>query len=379
MGRINTFFVCFIAFLLWHPVFTPVHVEGFSATIQSIALHFVNGDLINYDRLFPFNLEFYYNSRFGMNLFVAGVMQGLPVDSEWAMRITMCFGFLLLVVSSITLIRYWANTDWGIALLAMVLLPGVSEGAFYFNDNILSSGLAVSALALCAISRRALLVTISGVLLGSAILTRPDNVILMPAIGLIFWMNYGLTKSITKPAIFFGLGFLSVMLLSKGMFNVDFFQTMGIADYAIGLWGHTRQVKWQAIKILLFLGIPGAIFIVLGVVHVIRGKNWLLVLLLVGVPIIYNMGYFGRLSEVRYLLPLTPFFCSLAVLGFKKFNALMPSARHAIFAICLLVMLAPTHFPSRHDEIIRRATHLTRPLLVSFSLARLASGCPRRF
>ena len=42
---------------LLHPIVTPAHVEGFSASIVSLALHLNDGELASYDRLLAANLE----------------------------------------------------------------------------------------------------------------------------------------------------------------------------------------------------------------------------------------------------------------------------------------------------------------------------------
>src|SRR5678815_4849756 len=54
-----------VACWLLHPILTPAHVEGFSASIVSLALHLNAGHLADYDRLQPVNLEYFTLSRLG--------------------------------------------------------------------------------------------------------------------------------------------------------------------------------------------------------------------------------------------------------------------------------------------------------------------------
>src|SRR4051794_390108 len=74
--------VIIVAWLVY-PVLTPAHVEGFSASIESLAIHLATGTLADYDRLHPANLEFFALSRLGTVTFVAALIRWLGLGSEW--------------------------------------------------------------------------------------------------------------------------------------------------------------------------------------------------------------------------------------------------------------------------------------------------------
>lgn len=356
LSRNQTFIIVIITLYLWSPIVAPVHVEGFSASIQSIAMHLVNDNPLDYDRIFPFNFEFFFSSRFGMNFFVAEVMRVLPIKDDLAMSITMWLGFLMLIPASAMLICRWANTDWAAALGFIVLMPGIAQSAFFYNDNVLSAGLAIAAIAICTVARHGAMLVAAGAMLGSAMLVRPDCVLILPAIGLIIWRNVGLRAIAIKHFLLLSLGLLGIMLISRGTYGIDFFQTMKAANYAIALWNRWPSIETHTSNLLLFMGIPGAIFFVLGISQALRSKDWFLILLLVGVPMAYNLIYWGKLWQARQLLPLTPFLGALAAHGVRTFSEIKLALRVAIITVFIAITIAPplhltTHLDGPHSNL----------------------------
>lgn len=137
------------AIWLLSPLTAIQHVEGFSATIDSLALHLVqDGSLRPYDRVFPFNLEFFATSRAGAIAALSGLHAVAPGAGDGAFKLLVVVGLLLLAVGSMQVIRVWTGTGWLAAGAALVLMPGVFESSFIYNDNVLSSGLAATSLAL---------------------------------------------------------------------------------------------------------------------------------------------------------------------------------------------------------------------------------------
>src|SRR6476659_9669854 len=93
-----------IAAWLLHPILTPAHVEGFSASIVSLALHLNDGRLADYDRLHPANLEYFTLSRLGTVAFVSVLTGPAGLPGELAMRLTTWLAFLALATSSFVLV-----------------------------------------------------------------------------------------------------------------------------------------------------------------------------------------------------------------------------------------------------------------------------------
>src|SRR3954471_3192122 len=107
-----------------HPILTPAHVEGFSASIVSLALHLNDGHLADYDRLHPANLEYFTLSRLGTVTFVSVLTGPLGLSGDWSMRLTTWLGFVVLATSSFVLVRRWTNATSTAILTALLLIPG---------------------------------------------------------------------------------------------------------------------------------------------------------------------------------------------------------------------------------------------------------------
>ena len=69
---------------LLFPLLTPVHVEGFTASVASLALHLDRDLITNFDVLQPLNTEYFGLSKLGWVLGTAGLIK-LGLGSEWAM------------------------------------------------------------------------------------------------------------------------------------------------------------------------------------------------------------------------------------------------------------------------------------------------------
>jgi hypothetical protein len=324
-----------IAAWLLHPALTAVHVEGFSASIVSLALHLAAGDISAYDAVFPANLEFFGLSRLGTVLSVAAVVQAFGVSGEWAMRITMWAGFVALVIASCVLVRRWTGASGALAAAPLVLLPGVFESTFFYNDNVLSSAFAVGALAIVASSRRVALTVLAGLLLGYAVVARTDAVLLAPAVPLILFEQYGRGRTFFARNLLFGFGALIPIVLVFAAFGTTIFDVLHISNYAVALWDRGISIRRHVEEVALFVGIPGAILGALGL--------WQLV----GVPVLFNIVCVGKLWQSRQLLPLTPFIAALVVRGWQL---LAPAAgrrrgaipRAAVAAAIVFVVAVPT-------------------------------------
>ncbi|HEV2735017.1 MAG TPA: glycosyltransferase family 39 protein, partial [Longimicrobiaceae bacterium] len=190
---------------LLHPALSPAHVEGFSASIVSVGLHVGQGDVSAYDRLHPANLEFFGLSRLGTALSVT-LFAAIPgVGGDAAMRATMWIAFAVLAWASFTLVRRWTGAGGAVAAASLLVVPGVAETAFFFNDNVLSSALAVASLAVVGSSQRLAVTARAGLLFGAAMVARFDAVLLAPAVPLIAFGQHGLGRTFyLRAAVFTG-------------------------------------------------------------------------------------------------------------------------------------------------------------------------------
>jgi len=90
---------------LLSPIVAPIHAEGFSASIVSLALHLNQGHVADFDRLNPANLEYFAHSRLGTVLLESTLTGPLRIDGELGLRLITWAGFLALVISSFLLVR----------------------------------------------------------------------------------------------------------------------------------------------------------------------------------------------------------------------------------------------------------------------------------
>jgi hypothetical protein len=304
-----------LACWLWWPALFPAHVEGFSASIPSLARHYNDGAVALYDPLFPFNFEFFWLSRLGMNGAVAWLARVPSVSTELSLRLWMWIGFALLVWSSTRLIRLWANVPTGWAFAALLVIPGVSESAFFFNDNVLAAGLSTMALVVVAERGGSLATTFAGVLFGLAVLTRTDVVLVAPLVAVVGAQRHGLRAAFVRHGLLFAAGALLSFCLGLAWVGVSPFELLRVERHAVVLWKRGASVLPHGQSIVVFLGLPGLVLCCYGLLHVVRERNTARRVLLVGVPLLYNVVYLGKLWQSRQLLPLTPVVGALCVLG----------------------------------------------------------------
>ncbi|MGI9089850.1 MAG: hypothetical protein ACR2GG_01965 [Gemmatimonadaceae bacterium] len=345
-----------LAVYLLFPALTPVHIEGFTASIVSIALHLRDGNIGAYDRLHGANLEFFALSRLGVNLFVEFFSRTFHVSAEQALHLMMWIGGVILAIASFPLIRKWADCGTGAALIffSLLLLPGISESTFFYNDNVISAGLTVAALAVAAASPRLLRWGIAGALFGLGVVARFDAVLLAVAFPLIAFEQNRSVPALVRRGLVFGVIAAIVILGIDAAYGTNPLAVLSASRYAVFLWHRDLAPYLHLKQVLYFVGLPGAMLIVLGAWQLLSRREYLRLALLAGVPLFYNVVLLGKVWEGRQLLALTPFFAALAVRGIQfVFRDLKGTAatfaRTSVVAFTLLVVLFP-HTPDHLDD-----------------------------
>ena len=306
-----------LAAYLLHPALTPVHVEGFSAAIVSIARHLVTDDLRAFDPLFEFDLEFFGLSRLGTNLLVALLSAGLGLDGETAFRVLMWVALAGLLVASMRCVRAWSGAGAAGAFAALLLIPGVSESAFFFNDSVTAAALTSTALALLVGSRRVASAALAGAAFGCAVVARVDAVLIGAAVPLILYEQDRLTRPAIVRALAFGAVSIALLVLVPGYFHTSIIDVLRVSSYAVALWARPLDLGRHVSQLALFTGLVTLPLCALGCVQLVRERAWLRLALLVGVPALFNAVCLGKLWQARQLLPLTPFVAALLVIGVR--------------------------------------------------------------
>ena len=337
--------VAVVSAWLLHPILTSAHVEGFSASIVSLALHINTGQIADYDRLHPANLEYFTLSRIGIVSWMSMLTGPLGISGEWAMRATTWIGFAALATSSFVLTRRWANASSLASVVALLLIPGLAESSFFYNDTIFAAALGVTALAVISTSPSAALAAASGVLFGAAIVARLDAILLAPAVVLIGYHQHGLGRTFWSRALVFTIAVLVPVVLVPAALGANILDVVAVTRHAIVLWDAFRPTQ-HARELSLFLGIPAAILMALGCLALVRRRDYMRLLLLVGVPALFNVISFGKILQARQLLPLTPFLAALLILGWQHVSSAMPgrdatALKRTVIAVCCLVWVSP--------------------------------------
>jgi hypothetical protein len=318
-------------------------VEGFSASIESLAIHLSRGSLADYDALHPANLEFFALSRLGTVMFVASLIRWLGLGSEWAMRTTMWVGFVGLIWASIVLIRRWTGVPVMLVVVALLLIPGVSETAFFYNDNVLSAALALGALAVVGSSEGLAWTALAGLFFGAGVVARLDAVLLAPAVGLIGNQQHGLGRTfVRRGLVFTGAALLPVVIVPATV-GATILDVVRISNYAVGLWNLPPSLGPHAREFAFFLGTPAALLVAFGLLKLAKERQWLRFGLLAGVPIIFNLVALGKIWQSRQLLPMTPFFAALAILGWQYLgdDRSRRRLRSAVVVVIVVVLFGP--------------------------------------
>lgn len=346
---------------LLSPLGGMVHVEGFSASIDSLALHLAHGTLLDYDRQFPFNLDYFVATRAGVVVALAALHYLAPDAGEWPFRVVMLIGFAGVVAGTVVLVRRWTGLNGLYAAVALLLMPGVSESGFFFNDNVISSGLAVMAMALL-VARSSRTFTwrafASGILLGAAIACRSDALLVAPAIVGILWTRRAGPRVFVAGLAWVAVGVLIVFAALYAAFGLTLLDSLGAAHRAVLLWSRGPSLKAHVLTLLFFLGVPGVVLGAIGLGVLARGRDRVVAATVIGTLLLYNLAYLGKAWEVRSFLPMTPFFAVLVCLGVQwAIRRASRVERAALVFVIVVVMIAPPIRIATHDgprEVVGR-------------------------
>jgi hypothetical protein len=341
-----------VAAYLVSPILMPVHVEGFTGFVASLALHLRQDSLSSFDPIAPLNVEFFGMTKLGWILAVSA-LTAVGLSTSAAMTILTWLAALVFAVGTAFLVRRWTATPVWAILAALVLLQGVSETAFFFNDNLIASALAVAGLCALYGKRRIPGAVLCGLLFGAAVLTRTDTALMGAPVPLILFEREGVSKRFLAALAVAGLAGGAVLLGTFAWFDATILDLFEVAAAAVQAWDRPPSFG-GAIALLFFLGIPGAFLVLAGIVTLVRNRNGLLAARLLLVPALYLAVLWDKLWEVRQLLPLSPFLAGVAALALSGIFSSARSRRSAVvqgaFAgIALGVLFGPPLFDMRAD------------------------------
>jgi hypothetical protein len=306
-SRILTVLLVGLGVFLALPVFNSVHLEGFSAQIQSIALALGTFGVSHHDTYQPLLTEFIFLTRQGVSELLLGINTVFGYTGDAGFRSLMIASVITILASGAMFARRWGNVGARLALAAMVLAPGIIESSFFFNDNIVSTAFASLAMAIVIPGAGMLRYGVAGLAYCFALLCRLDAVFALPIIvALAASDSYTLMQFIRR-GVAFAAGVLLVGGLMTLMTGATPWDALLIAKtFAAATKGFIKGIRFDSV--MYFFGVVTPIMLIIGAwpdVHdFVRRKRFWYPLALAVYPVIL-IAYAGKNgNEIRYMLPL---------------------------------------------------------------------------
>ena len=330
------------------PVFNSVHLEGFSAQVQSIALALGSFGVERHDTYQPLLTEFIFLTRQGVSELLLAINTVFGYTADAGFRGLMIASVVTILASGAVFARRWGDVGARLALAAMVLTPGIIESSFFFNDNIVSTAFAALAMAIVAPGAGMLRYWLAGLAYCFALLCRLDAIFALPIIVCLAASDSRTVMQFIGRGAAFAAGVLLVGGLMSLMTGATPWDALLIAKtFAAATKGFMKGIGFGAVS--YFFGVVMPLLLVIGawpdVRDLIRRKRFWYPLALAIYPVLLIAYAIKNGNEVRYLLPLLAPVVALQggrglrwVLESLKFGG--GSRRLASLAIVLLLLLS---------------------------------------
>lgn len=343
-------------YLIW-PAFHAVHLEGFTAQTQSIALLKSLAPGVEHDPYLPLVSQFIYQTRSAVIDLLGVIYKIEPGAGDLAFRGLVFLSFMILLASSMIFAKRWGGVKPVFSFFALIMTPGIPETAFFFNDNIVSAAFASAAIGLISRKSGKIEYLLSGILLGMAILSRVDAVFIFPMmIGIVFYAGKDRHDRLAA-ALMICLAAMLVLITSAvvhGFSLIDAFVTAG--KFVVS---HNDKNNWFWMRIFFF-GLSALPFLLIGVWLSFRRlkmqKEYMGMLVFIFYPALLVL-FAPKATEVRYIFPILAPVVALHVgtglhwICRQCLHARGKKLRYAwvTAAFSVLVALSPPMFLKIHD------------------------------
>ena len=297
----------FLCIYLSIPALNAVHLEGFTAQTQSLAMLLSKAPGIEHDPYLPLVSQFIYQTRSAVVDALALIYTFFPNAGDLAYRGLVLASFFLLLASSIVFGKRWGQMPSVFPFFALLLTPGIPETAFFFNDNIISAALSTTALALISEKQSKIKWLLSGCLMGLAIMSRVDAVFMMPIIaGLILYSYkdkyirlYACTYVVMTTAIIIGV---SAIYHGFSILDIFYIAPKFVMNSNDGQW--LSVLLWVKIN---FIGLSSIPLLIIGLFISSRKfqaqHSHIGLLTFIYYPILLTV-FAPKATEVRYIFPI---------------------------------------------------------------------------
>ena len=289
------------------PVFNSVHLEGFSAQVQSIALAMGSFGIARHDTYQPLLTEFIFLTRQGVSELLLAINKVFGYTSDAGFRGLMIASVITILASGAVFARRWGNVGVRLSLAAMVLAPGIIESSFFFNDNIVSTAFAALAMAIVIPGAGMLRYGVAGLAYCFALLCRLDAVFALPMIVALAASDSHTLMQFIRRGAAFAAGVLLVGGLMTMLTGATPWDALLIArTFAAATKGFIKGIGFGAVT--YFFGVVMPILLVIGawpdVRDFLRRKRFWYPLAIAIYPVFLIAYAVKNGNEIRYMLPL---------------------------------------------------------------------------
>ena len=360
-----------LATMAWFmlPALNGAYNEGFQSTSVMDAQALIQGQHDGVDPLYRLDNDFFFSTRLGVSAVLAGLIR-LGLSGAAAFRLIMLTMLIVLLAANAAILVQRYRVYPMLALVPALLFPGLFESAWFFNDNILSAALSSMALALVW-SRPPLAATAAAAMLwGLAVACRTDAVLLAPAFAALLWFGHPSWPQRLRHAGVAVPIAIAVPVLVYASLGFNILDVIGLTRRATAAWARTDPLRRVAYPFIKGISLPGIIVLAAGAWAVVAQRKWREIVLCLAVPLLYGLAYGRMLTEVRYLLPLSPFLGVLMVEGARALMQARPQRRRlgmAAFATALLLCFVPPVLIPPHALYFLSTDHdMPRPFIGRF-------------
>lgn len=282
------------------------HLEGYTANLRSITIAWERGELATQDTYLPLLTPFLFYTRLGMVFLLRGIDAVFGGAGDAGLRGLVIASLLAMMAAAVAAARAWSGLPWWCLLLPLLLIPGLTEIGFFFNDNVVSAAFGIMALALVSWRDRPAAFCGGGALLAAAVLCRTDAALLLPLLGGIAWRRHAGLAPLLPRAAATVLGFALVLVGGFAISGATPLDGLRIAAPFVPVSGGWMRLHMT----ILFFGTVGLPLCTIGVVlglrrHLLRLRDlkWCVVFVLYPGCVV-ALGVLRLATEMRYLYPL---------------------------------------------------------------------------
>lgn len=295
-------FSALTVWMLW-PAFTSVHIEAFSAALESMAIMIArhgNVGLALTDQAYPTYVEYLFMSRSGLVDALQLAMKILGGTGDLGFRMLMIISMVVFVGSSISIVRRWNNVPTVLLLAALLLIPGLADIAFYFSDNLPSAALAMLSLACLPREKQSeLMWIVVGALFAGAVLIRFDAVLIAPALAIGMWIRKPKFDQIAARAVCLTIGLGAVLVLAQILTPYRLADAFQITKLFLNIHESAQDANRLREVRVGFFGYAAPVLIAIGIVRNWRTADWRWRALWIILPALFYVAVIPKALETR--------------------------------------------------------------------------------